>query len=40
MDSYISKPVDPSLLFAAVEQVQPPAPHPVTEFAVEERSRG
>jgi len=40
MDTYISKPVDPSLLFAAVEQVQTPAPDPLNEFAVEGRRRG
>jgi CheY-like chemotaxis protein len=40
MDTYISKPVDPSLLFAAVEQ-QRPAPDALTEFAIEGKtSRG
>ena len=40
MDTYISKPVDPSLLFAAVEQ-QRPAGDPLTEFAIEGKtSRG
>jgi CheY-like chemotaxis protein len=40
MDTYISKPVDPSLLFAAVEQ-QRPASAPLTEFAIEGKtSRG
>jgi PAS domain S-box-containing protein len=38
MDTYISKPVDPALLFAAVEQRRP-APDPLTEFAVEARGR-
>jgi CheY-like chemotaxis protein len=40
MDTYISKPVDPSLLFAAVEQPRP-ASAPLTEFAIEGKtSRG
>jgi len=47
MDTYISKPVDPSLLFAAVEH-ELPSPgrrsakpqDPLAEFAVESRSRG
>ena len=34
MDTYISKPVDPALLFAAVEHRQP-VPDALTEFAVE-----
>ena len=38
MDTYISKPVDPSLLFAAVEQPRP-APDALTEFAIEGRTR-
>jgi len=40
MDTYISKPVDPSLLFAAVEQPRP-ASDALTEFAIEGKtSRG
>ena len=38
MDTYISKPVDPSLLFAAVEQPRP-APGAITEFAIEGTTR-
>jgi CheY-like chemotaxis protein len=44
MDTYIAKPVDPALLFAAVEELQPagrpPAPRePLDEFAVEGPAR-
>jgi CheY-like chemotaxis protein len=39
MDTYISKPVDPSLLFAAVEQPRP-TPNALTEFAIEGTRRG
>jgi PAS domain S-box-containing protein len=39
MDTYIAKPVDPALLFAAVEQIQPPVPDALTEFAIEGHSQ-
>jgi CheY-like chemotaxis protein len=35
MDAYLAKPVDPALLFAAVEQMQPPPQDALTEFAIE-----